>query len=175
MELTANKIKWVALLSFIILSFNCFSQKDKEFTFSGPQGMKGIMNYVTNDIRSEDTLKPVVCFYIFKLNAFGEISEIENLCKGYSYLSPQLDSILISKIYSSKIYWIGSSDKSDYRWVILPIFLGNPPKTTISSGGSLFFSIREQIATIVQKFNYQMDKVIWIHPRFTMLGIEEKL
>jgi hypothetical protein len=170
-----NKFKLNLAILLITIPFFAISQTNSEFTFLGPKESKDIISFVTSEIKSEDTLKPTVCFYIFKLNGSGEISEIENLCKGYSYLSPQLDSSLISKIYSSKIYWKGSSDKSDYRWVVLPIFLGNPPKTTVSSGGSLFFSIREQIATIVQKFNYQMDKVIWIHPRFTMLGFEEKL
>ena len=175
MELIANKIKWITLLSFTILSYNSFSQKNKEFTFLGPEGMKGIMNYVTNDIRSEDTLKPVVCFYVFKISGNGELSNVENLDKWNLVLNQKLDSTIISKIYLSKSFWKGSADKSDYRWVVLPIFLGNPPKTTVSSGASLFFSLRDQIAAIVQKFNQQMDKVIWIHPRYTMLGIEEEL
>jgi hypothetical protein len=165
------KFKWYLVYVLITIPFLAFSQKNNEFTFWGPKESKDIISFVTNEIKSEDTLKPIAWIYVFKINGNGDLSNVENLDKWNLDLK-KLDSIIISKIYLSKSFWKGSSDMSDYRWVVLPIFLGNPPKTTVSSGASLFFSLRDQIAAIVQKFNQQMDKVIWIHPRYTVLGIE---
>jgi hypothetical protein len=165
------KFKWYLVYVLITIPFLAFSQKNNEFTFWGPKESKDIISFVTNEIKSEDTLKPIAWIYVFKINGNGDLSNVENLDKWNLDLK-KLDSIIISKIYLSKSFWKGSLDKSDYRWVVLPIFLGNPPKTTVSSGASLFFSLRDQIAAIVQKFNQQMDKVIWIHPRYTVLGIE---
>ncbi len=165
------KFKWYLVYVLITIPFLAFSQKNNEFTFWGPKESKDIISFVTNEIKSEDTLKPIAWIYVFKINGNGDLSNVENLDKWNLDLK-KLDSIIISKIYLSKSFWKGSSDMSDYRWVVLPIFLGNPPKTTVSSGASLFFSLRDQIAVIVQKFNQQMDKIIWIHPRYTVLGIE---
>ena len=165
-----NKFKLNLAILLIIIPFFAISQTNGEFTFLGPKESKNIISFVTSEIKSEDTLKPIAWFYVFKVN--GDLSDVENLGKWSLDSNQKLDSTIISKIYLSKSFWKGSSDKSDYRWVVLPIFLGNPPKTTVSSGASLFFSLRDQIAAIVQKFNQQMDKLIWIHPRFTILGIE---
>ena len=171
MEHIANKYKWNLVFVLFAIPFFAFSQKNNEFTFWGPKESKDIISFVTNEIKSEDTLKPIAWIYVFKINGNGDLSNVENLDKWNLDLK-KLDSTIISKIYLSKSFWKGSSDTSDYRWVVLPIFLGNPPKTTVSSGASLFFSLRDQIAAIVQKFNQQMDKIIWIHPRYTVLGIE---
>ena len=165
------KFKWYLVYVLITIPFITFCQKNNEFTFWGPKESKDIISFVTNEIKSEDTLKPIAWIYVFKINGNGDLSNVENLDKWNLDLK-KLDSAIISKIYLSKSFWKGSSDTSDYRWVVLPIFLGNPPKTTVSSGASLFFSLRDQIAAIVQKFNQQMDKIIWIHPRYTVLGIE---
>ena len=167
-----NKFKLNLAILLIIIPFFAISQTNGEFTFLGPKESKNIISFVTSEIKSEDTLKPIAWFYVFKINGNGDLSDVENLGKWNLDSNQKLDSTIISKIYLSKSFWKGSSDKSDYRWVVLPIFLGNPPKTTVSSGASLFFSLRDQIAAIVQKFNQQMDKVIWIHPRYTVLGIE---
>lgn len=172
MEHFAHKYKWNLVFVLITIPFLAFSQKNNEFTFLGPKESKDIISFVTNEIKYEDTLKPIASFYVFKISGNGDISNVENLDKWNLDINQKLDSTIISKIYLSKSFWKGSSDKKDYRWIILPIFLGNPPKTTVSSGASLFFSLRDQIAAIVQKFNQHMDKVIWIHPRFTILGIE---
>lgn len=169
------KIMWKLGIVLITIPFFAISQTNSDFTFLGPKESKDIISFVTSEIKSEDTLKPIAWIYVFKIIGNGDLSDVENLGKWSLDSNQKLDSTIISKIYLSKSFWKGSADKSDYRWVVLPIFLGNPPKTTVSSGASLFFSLRDQIAAIVQKFNQQKDKVIWIHPRFTMLGIEEEL
>jgi hypothetical protein len=172
MEHTANRLKWSLLIFLFITPFFVFAQKNSPFSFEGPKGTKDIMSYITSELSSEDTLKPNVCLYIFKLSGSGEISNVENLENRFSNLNTKIDSIIISRIYNSKTYWIGSSDKSDYRWIVLPVFLGNPPNSTVSSGSNLFFSLREQLANLVEKLSQQMGKVIWFRPRFTILGID---
>lgn len=167
-------MRHIIIITFLLFSNNCFSQKEKEFSFVGPNGSKDLISFVTNELKSEDTLKPRVYFYLFKISSSCELTNVENLAN-LAEINPKIDSLFRSKIYLSKSYWIGSKSINDYRWIVMPIFLGNPPKTTKSSGANLFFSFREQISKLVYKFNNPMDKVIWIQPRYTMLGIEDEL
>ena len=87
-----NKFKLNLAILLIIIPFFAISQTNGEFTFLGPKESKNIISFVTSEIKSEDTLKPIAWFYVFKINGNGDLSDVENLGKWNLDSNQKLDS-----------------------------------------------------------------------------------
>lgn len=76
-----NEFKWNLVFVLITIPFLAISQTNGEFTFLGTKESNDIISFVTIEIKSEDTLKPIAWFYVFKINGIGDLSDVENLGK----------------------------------------------------------------------------------------------
>lgn len=85
-----NKFKWNLVFVMFTIPFFTISQTNSEFTLLGPKESKDIISFVTSEIKSEDTLKPIAWFYVFKIN--GNLSDVENLGKWNLDSNQKLDS-----------------------------------------------------------------------------------